>query len=576
MTHPDLAANIWTNPGENCGSTDPTITCAGRTDGIDNDGNGYVDDVHGWDWVNNDNDPSDDINHGTHVAGIVGAVGDNGIGVAGVNWTVRLMPLKICNAFCSISGEIQALQYAADKGVKIVNSSFGGPIPYVPSEHDAIQAAGAAGIIDVASASNNSTDNDVIPVYPASHDLDNIIAVAATNSTGDLASFSNFGATSVDLGAPGDNIYSTYPTDTYAALSGTSMAAPQVTGAAALLLAQNPTWTRQQIETRLIDTTHSLSGLTGAVASCGELDIGAATDAAIVNNARVCVKMSGTGSGAVVSAPAGIACGATCVASYSPGTSVTLTATAANGSTFTGWRGPCTGTGTCTVSPSSVIAVTALFRRGGSPGGWNQSPVTPPSGRVPFLPNSGREETFYNVSSRRTAPFGRRRSTTSRARRLLPVQLDRHRRHLPAAQDGLRMGRLRRPARAGGGCRLSRTVDELRFIRPFDGAVCGRLTAARVPGYGVRRSSRHLSLRRFRVRPRVIGMVARRNALSTGNRTCRSADHSRLRLFRDRRRDLARRQSRRDLRPERPHVCRCLRTRHRRLVGGAAPRCSYL
>src|SRR5581483_6989132 len=130
LDHPDLAGNLWTNAGEIPGN------------GIDDDGNGYIDDVHGWDFLNSDNDPSDDIGHGTHVSGIVGAVGNNSVGVTGVNWTVRIMPLKICTNFCSTSAEISALQYAADKGVKVVNSSFGGAVPFNQAEHDAIEAAG--------------------------------------------------------------------------------------------------------------------------------------------------------------------------------------------------------------------------------------------------------------------------------------------------------------------------------------------------------------------------------------------------------------------------------------------------
>jgi Subtilase family/Divergent InlB B-repeat domain len=386
MNHPDLAGNLWTNPTEIPGN------------GIDDDHNGYVDDVHGWDFVNNDNDPSDDINHGTHVSGIIGAIGNNGVGVAGVNWSVRLMPLKICASFCSTSAEISALQYAADENVKVVNSSFGGAVPFSQAEHDAIQAAGTAGILDVAAAGNNSSDNDVEPFYPADYALDNLLPVASTNSAGNLSSFSNFGASSVPLAAPGENILSTFPTSTYQTDSGTSMAAPHVTGGAALLWAEHPTWTYQDVRSRLVQTVKPLSSLAGSVASCGQLNVGNATDPLLAAEAIVCANRSGTGDGSVSSSPAGITCGATCVGTFAPGTSVTLTATPVSGSTFMGWRGPCSGTGTCTVIANDATTATALFRRSGSPSGWNQSVLPHPAARDAFLDDYSPSLSYYSVS----------------------------------------------------------------------------------------------------------------------------------------------------------------------------------
>jgi hypothetical protein len=386
LNHPDLAANIWTNP-------DP-----GQ--------NGYTNDFHGWNFVSNNNDPSDEIGHGTHVSGIVGAVGNNNLGVAGVNWSVSLMPLKICNGEgCDLSEEIAALEYAVDHGAKVVNASFGGPYGGYKPEEEAITAAGEAGLLYVASAGNESTNNDAYPSYPASYDLENIISVAATTSSETLAFFSNYGSTSVSLGAPGQEIMSTLPTSGtyssstgYGELSGTSMAAPQVAGAAALLWSLHPSWTVQQIRTRLLTTRRPMTALFGKVSSCGELDLGAATNPAVPERASVCVALTGTGSGSVSSAPGGIECGSICETGITPGTQITLTATPEGGSTFAGWRGACTGTGTCTVSPATGASVTAVFRRSGTPAGWEEEPLAPPNGREAFPPGSNPPFSFYNVS----------------------------------------------------------------------------------------------------------------------------------------------------------------------------------
>ncbi len=204
-THEDLAANMWVNPGENC------------TNGIDDDGNGYVDDCYGIDTANNDSDPMDDNGHGTHVAGTIAAVGNNGVGVTGVNWSAKIMALKFLAAdgSGSTAGAIECIEYAVNmkiKGVNVVaiNASWGGP-NFDPLLRDAIAAAGDAGILFVAAAGNEGNDNDSTPSYPASYDLPNIISVAATDHNDQLATFSNYGATSVDLAAPGVDILSTVP-----------------------------------------------------------------------------------------------------------------------------------------------------------------------------------------------------------------------------------------------------------------------------------------------------------------------------------------------------------------------------
>ena len=246
LTHEDLAANLWVNPGEIPGN------------GIDDDGNGFIDDVHGWDFRDNDNDPTDTSRlcsgHGTHTAGTIGAVGDNGIGVAGVSWTVKIMPLRVFGGFlCSgrDSDTIAAIEYYTSFGVRISNNSYGGGA-FSQAVSDAIRTSNS---LFVAAAGNSGTDNDAAPQYPASYELDNIVSVAATDHNDQLASFSNYGLTSVDLGAPGVNILSTLPGSAYGYLSGTSMATPHVTGVAALLLAEDPGLTNLEVKWHLLRGT---------------------------------------------------------------------------------------------------------------------------------------------------------------------------------------------------------------------------------------------------------------------------------------------------------------------------------
>jgi subtilisin family serine protease len=273
-THRDLAANAWQNPGEIAG------------DGIDNDRNGFVDDVFGYDFVNRDGDPMDDNGHGTHVAGTIGAVGDNGTGVVGVAWQVSIMGLKFLSGSGSgsTSGAIAAINYATrmrrDFGVNIVatNNSWGGG-GFSTSLRDAIEAGGRAGILFVAAAGNEATDNNASPSYPASYTSDAIISVAATTRTNQLASFSNWGATSVDIGAPGSSIYSTVPGNAYATYSGTSMATPHVTGAIALLAAANPQATAPQLRSAVLSTAVPVPALAGRVATGGLLNVAAALGA---------------------------------------------------------------------------------------------------------------------------------------------------------------------------------------------------------------------------------------------------------------------------------------------------------
>ena len=193
FSHPDLGGSqttsqvMWRNPGE---------TGAGReSNGVDDDGNGYVDDWRGWDWANDDNNPQDDMNHGTHVAGTLGALGNNGQGIAGVNWNVKIMALKLLDSHGDgdLADAVEALRYATAMGARITNSSWGGG-GFSQAMFDELKAADAAGALFVAAAGNSGADNDAAPVYPASYDVPNVIAVAGTDQDDGLASFSNRGA----------------------------------------------------------------------------------------------------------------------------------------------------------------------------------------------------------------------------------------------------------------------------------------------------------------------------------------------------------------------------------------------
>jgi subtilisin family serine protease len=264
-THPDLAANMWTNTAELNGQI-----------GVDDDGNGYIDDIYGYDFANVDGDPMDDHSHGTHCSGTIAGVGNNSNGVAGVCWQVKIMALKWLYEFGSgfTSDAISAIQYAVQMGATLTSNSWGGG-GYSPALYDAIAAAGAANQLFVAAAGNSASDNDVIPHYPSSYTLDNIIAVLATTDTDTLSSFSCWGATSVDIGAPGSNIYSTIPVSmgSYGTMSGTSMACPHVAGAAALVLSVKPLLTYQETKQILMSSVDKLDSLAGRSITEGRLNL---------------------------------------------------------------------------------------------------------------------------------------------------------------------------------------------------------------------------------------------------------------------------------------------------------------
>ena len=276
FSHVDLAANAGVNPGEIAGN------------GIDDDGNGHVDDVYGWDFDGNNNSVFDGVadDHGTHVAGTIGAAGGNGMGVAGVCWNVKLLNAKFLgNRGGTTANAIKAVNYFTDLKTRHVlnlvasNNSWGGG-GYSQGLYDAIEAANGAGILFIAAAGNATSNNDVVASYPASYLNGNIIAVAAINSIGSLSSFSNYGATLVDLGAPGEGILSTVPKSSktkivsgYASYNGTSMATPHVTGACALYAASHPGASASAIKNAILVSVVATPSLSGKTSTGGRLNV---------------------------------------------------------------------------------------------------------------------------------------------------------------------------------------------------------------------------------------------------------------------------------------------------------------
>jgi subtilisin family serine protease len=263
-THSDLAENMWRNPGEVPGN------------GIDDDKNGFIDDIHGINTITGSGNPWDDNGHGTHVAGTIGAVGNNGIGVVGVAWRVKLMALKFLdrNGVGFTSSAVTCIDYALKKGVKILNNSWGGP-NFSQALQDAISVARASGVIFVAAAGNDGINTDIFPHYPSAYLHDNIVSVAASNMFDELADFSNFGALSVDIAAPGDDILSTYyaSNGSYLYASGTSMAAPFVSGALALLKARYPGDSYASLIDRVLSSADRSEPLAGSCATGGRLNL---------------------------------------------------------------------------------------------------------------------------------------------------------------------------------------------------------------------------------------------------------------------------------------------------------------
>jgi subtilisin family serine protease len=262
--HADLAPNMWTNRREIAGN------------GVDDDGNGRIDDLHGWDFVAGDGAPLDENGHGTHVAGTIGARGNDGFGVTGVNWRVQMMALRAGDAGGAFSSRAVAdsISYACANGARVVNGSFGGAGISL-AVTNAMRSAACARTLFVFASGNDGANNDVTASFPCNADVASIVCVAATTASDGLASYSNYGARNVDLAAPGSTILSTWTTG-YAWASGTSMAAPHVAGVAALMLARNDTLTPLALRATILSTVDSVPSLAGLVATGGRLNAASA------------------------------------------------------------------------------------------------------------------------------------------------------------------------------------------------------------------------------------------------------------------------------------------------------------
>lgn len=262
-THADLAANIWSNTTEINGTPD-----------VDDDGNGYVDDFYGWNTNADDNDVQDTLGHGTRVAGILGARGMNGIGIAGICWSVKMMPLRAFEGTTTTTGLIvNAFDYilSSNANVRVINCSFGDDGYFQPLR-DAIAEAGRRGILVVAAAGNNSRNIDSNPFYPASYNLPNLIAVGAISQDGNLWTGSNFGNT-VAVVAPGTSIFSTAIGNTYSSGSGTSYATPIVSAAGAMIMTQWPYMSVDQVKRQINQTSRITNPLLSEQLGGGLLDL---------------------------------------------------------------------------------------------------------------------------------------------------------------------------------------------------------------------------------------------------------------------------------------------------------------
>ncbi len=270
-THPDLASNMWTRPANIAAYTDDQL--------------GAIDDVHGYNAVNNSGDPMDENGHGTHCAGIIGAEADNDKGIAGINWQVEIMPLKFMTAggFGTTKDAIECINYVINRkhagvNVRVISASWGSTAKSKALE-DAIRKASEEGILFVAASGNAGVDGDKSPHYPAGYDLPNMLSVAALDRKDELASFSNYGAKSVHIAAPGVDILSTWLNDSFEEHSGTSMATPEVAGIAGLVLAVDPDISMNDLREHLLNSVDPLPSLRGKVSTGGRINAARAVGA---------------------------------------------------------------------------------------------------------------------------------------------------------------------------------------------------------------------------------------------------------------------------------------------------------
>ncbi|MFC2160482.1 S8 family serine peptidase [Acidobacteriota bacterium] len=288
--HEDLKTNMWRNPGEIPGNE------------IDDDDNGYIDDYHGIDAINKSGDPMDDDGHGTHASGSIAAVGNNGIGITGVCWNCRIMALRFLSreGGGTISDEVECIQYAVNQGVKIISGSFG-EYDFSQSEKNAIDAAGNSGVLFVFAVGNDGENNDIKPHYPSAHDSENIISVGVSNRNDQLVSWSDYGLTTVDVAAPGDDILSTVLNNGYQTESGTSMATPHVAGLAALIKSYNPSLNWLDIKNLILDNGDKIPSALGKIVSGSRIN----AYKALMGEKKIVLNLQ-AGAGGTTSPPPGI------------------------------------------------------------------------------------------------------------------------------------------------------------------------------------------------------------------------------------------------------------------------------